>query len=222
MLLLISYILSFNIVYMLYKYFYNSNNSNNYCNTLIPVKQILAKPKPYIIKLQLRGKQYKNKCIDNNITNLLHYVAKELMIEFHVQTTMVYNNEIMLIFSNNNIDNDNELFKGDYNKLISIIPSYAASILSMKLNNKCSFNATMICFDSINEMTDNVKLHSIKMRMNKVIVYIIKRTYNMTEYKYIKFTIDKLSNKFIQNTNLFTSSIFNIKYLYNTEHIIIN
>jgi hypothetical protein len=145
--------------------------------------------RPFIIRLN--GRNFKKIMHNDQYKISLESVGKELMREFHAQTAIVYNDEILLIFS----PSENQQFKGKCRKLQSIIASFASSLLTLKLNEVCSFHLNIIDFyDNQSDM-----IHYIKWRYNNAMSLkknpvFIKRQHTSieTKYKHIKFNLSNI------------------------------
>jgi len=202
--------------------------------------------KPFIIRLNGRNfKKIKNK---ENYLIHLHMVSMELMKEFHVQTAMVFNNEINLICFPLN----NPHFNGRYTKLQSVIASYAASSLSLKLNTVCSFHCNIVDFSNNNmDLLNYIKWRYYQAKSIRVLPYFIKRQYidminkqngdlqnviptnnDKPKYKHVKFLLNsnmvkmKESDEYFKlftKSNLNTTE-YNIKLpkLYEMNEILVN
>ncbi len=88
----------------------------------------------YIVRLD--GRKFKKltskfeKPYDEKFASIMLNTAMDLYKHFNPVIAHVQNDEISLVFSNNN---NNFLFRGKYDKLISIIPSYASSCFTQNM-----------------------------------------------------------------------------------------
>ena len=160
---------------------------------------------PFIIRLN--GRNFKNIKTKENYTYHLHVVGMELMKEFHAQSAMVYNNEINLVF----YPIDNPHFNGICMKLQSVIASYAASSLSLKLHTLCSFHSNIVDFNNNNmDLLQYIKWRFYQAKSIGMVPYFIKRKLVVTDdiksYKHIKFILNSTQVKDFNDSyfNLFT------------------
>ena len=164
--------------------------------------------KPFILKL--KGRNFK-KIFNEKYIVAMHHTVELLMKEFHAQTVLFVNDEILLVFHSRK----EELFNGNYLKMQTTIGSYASSVLSLKLEKVCSFSSTVINFDTeyeiikyLNWRQKTLLSHSSNMnlgdyeqdsttqdKMNRP-VFIKRKSYtdlnSKKQYKYIKFILHKM------------------------------
>ena len=167
---------------------------------------------PFIVKL--KGRNFKKYDInDKTFQNYMQFVGESLMREFHAQTSVIYSDEILLVFAS---DTDTPYhFNGNYTKLISSIASYAASILTAETNfDRCSFFANIITFPSFNKI-DLINYIKYKSRYNtrqedNSIIFIKREAYmdeQDIKYNYVKFTFDRIKAN-ITHLTFFTDPSF--------------
>jgi hypothetical protein len=166
---------------------------------------------PFIIRL--KGRNFKNIKSNNQYDISMHKIGQELMKEFHAHTAMVFDDEIVLIFSSSL----HHQFNGRCIKLQSIISSYASSSLTFKTNELCSFHSSIVDFnENITDLINYIKWRNhIAMSIKKVPIYIKKQLLD-DEYKHVKFMLKtiKVNEEYME---LFTDPIFdrtsyNIKF----------
>jgi hypothetical protein len=178
---------------------------------------------PFIVRL--KGRNFKSIKI-NEYNNSMILLGSELMKEFHAHTSMVFDDELILIFPQSFYHQ----FNGNCMKLQSIIASYAASSLTLKLNTLCSFYTSIVNFPKQEFMSQGTLknkdfehkqsidlsyelLYYIKWRINRAKsihsdVYFIKKQMKDNLYNYVKFGLSHI--KYDDNyINLFTSPILN-------------
>jgi len=163
--------------------------------------------KPFIIRL--KGRNFKNIKNNDNYTLSLQSVGMELMKEFHAQTAMVFNDEILLIFS----PSKHQQFNGRCSKLYSVIASQASSLLSVKTQQICSFHCNIVDFDdSTEELLNYIKWRTFHALSLKTVPFYIKRMVTVAEpenvYKHVKFTLVNTSDC-DEYLKLFASPNFN-------------
>jgi len=147
---------------------------------------------PFIVRL--KGRNFKSIKL-NEYNNSMILLGSELMKEFHAHTSMVFDDEIILIFPTSQYHQ----FNGNCMKLQSIISSYAASSLTLKMNTLCSFYSSIVNFtqpDS-SEYVEYELLYYIKWRINKAKsthsdVYFIKKQIKDNENNYVKFGLSHI------------------------------
>ena len=165
---------------------------------------------PFIVRL--KGRNFKSIKLNQEYNNSMILLGSELMKEFHAHTSMVFNDELILIFPASQYHQ----FNGNCMKLHSIVSSYASSSLTLKLNTLCSFYSLIVNFtklESLHHEQDNKYdiLYYIKWRINKARsinsdIFFIKKQMKETVYSYVKFGLShiKYNDTFI---NLFISPI---------------
>jgi hypothetical protein len=161
---------------------------------------------PFVVRL--KGRNFKNIKANEKYKSSMELLGRELMREFHAHTAMVFNDEIVLIFSASQYHQ----FNGRCVKLQSIIASYASSSLTFKTNELCSFYCSVIDFKS---KTDEL-IYYIKWRVHQALslklvpVFIKRQIIDDTQplqYKHVKFMLKniRVDDTFI---NLFTAPNF--------------
>jgi len=164
---------------------------------------------PFIVRLKGRNFKLIKKSQDYNKSMI--ELSSELMREFHAHTSMVFDDEIILIFSSSLYHQ----FNGNCMKLQSIIASYASSSLTLKTNTMCSFYCSIVDFKVSDKLLSTELINYIKWRINRAKsihsnIWFIKKT---TELKYVKFGLSMSQYNENEYINLFTSPILdtNIK-----------
>ena len=166
---------------------------------------------PYIVRL--KGRNFKN--IPLNMFQYLQVTAQQVMKEFHAQTAVIIQNEIILVFSGD-MSIDNNLFKGNTRRIGNIISSFAASLMAINTNVQCSFEASVIDFPAITDELKHltfdyinyIRIKCLESRLVKVNPVFIKRVKENDIYKHIKFTLDRVKANSYYNI-FFTTSTFN-------------
>jgi len=175
----------------------------------------VGEEEPFIVRL--KGRNFKNIKNNEKYKSSMELLGKELMKEFHAHTAMIFNDEIVLIFSASQYHQ----FNGRCSKLQSIIASYASSSLTFKTNELCSFYCSIVDFNKkTHEMINYIKWRLHQASSLKIVPVFIKRQIvnisEKPEYKHVKFILKyiRVDNTFI---DLFTSPNFepedyNIKF----------
>lgn len=155
---------------------------------------------PFIVRL--KGRNFKN--IKNNKTYeiSMHKIGMELMREFHAHTSMVFDDEIVLVFSRSLYHQ----FGGKCSKLLSVIASYASSSLTSKTTELCSFHCSIIDFkDNDDDLMNYIKWRNhIALSTKKTPVFIKRSIIDSLEekpvYTHLKFTLKtiKLTDEYIE------------------------
>ena len=161
---------------------------------------------PFVVRL--KGRNFKNIKANEKYKSSMELLGRELMREFHAHTAMVFNDEIVLIFSASQYHQ----FSGRCVKLQSIIASYAASSLTFKTNELCSFYCSVVDFKAkTDEMINYIKWRLHQALSLKIMPVFIKRQIvddtQTLQYKHVKFMLKniKTDNTF---ADLFTAPNF--------------
>ena len=143
---------------------------------------------PFIIRL--KGRNFKKIKTHDKYKYSMELLGKELMKEFHAHTAIVLSDEIVLVFPASYY-----LFNGRCIKLHSIIASYAASYLTFKIDELCSFYCSIVDFNTKSwEMINYIKLRNHQALSLKITPVFIKRqvvsnTNERMQYKHVKFML---------------------------------
>ena len=172
---------------------------------------------PFIVRL--KGRNFKQIKTHDKYNYSMELLGKELMKEFHAHTAMVFNDEVVLVFPASHYHQ----FNGRCTKLQSIIASYAASYLTFKIDELCSFYCSIVDFNTKScEMINYIKLRNHQSLSLKIAPIFIKRqiisnTNEKMQYKHVKFMLKhiKVDNNYI---NFFTAPNYDpvdslIKYI---------
>jgi hypothetical protein len=162
---------------------------------------------PFIVRL--KGRNFKNIKNNEKYDTSMQKIGQELMREFHARTAMVFNDEIILVFS----ESEYHQFGGRCIKLQSIISSYASSSLTLKLNELCSFHCSVVDFtENKYELLNYIKWRNqIASSLHKPPQYIKKQFIEPIEsiqsYRYIQFGLPSIHTNY-EYMDLFTTDDF--------------
>jgi hypothetical protein len=177
----------------------------------------VADNKPFIVKL--KGRNFRKlfaKC--ENYNTAMHYTVEQLMKEFHAQTVLLINDEIILIFC----CNTQELFNGNCNKIQNIVGSFAAATLSLKLNTICSFYSSILNFENYEIISYLNWKHKQHRYIDIIPVFIKRQSYmdfgNKKQYKYIKFILNRIKYS-EEYYNMLCSTDMNEDFLQSNKNI---
>ena len=167
----------------------------------------VGEEEPFVVRL--KGRNFKNIKANEKYKTSMELLGRELMREFHAHTAMVFNDEIVLIFSASHYHQ----FNGRCVKLQSIIASYAASSLTLKTNELCSFYCSIVDFKSnTDEMVNYIKWRVHQALSLKIMPIFIKRQIiddieTRLQYKHVKFMLKNIKTDDMY-INLFTAPNF--------------